>query len=164
MAREWIAQYGRDSHTGAHIRELYACTSTGELTAMESKSRFFPKGLAQSIDLRDRSCRTPWCDAPVRHRDHIPDQHRGGATNAANGAGLCRIVRGPQLRQKGLGLVRRSRRSHNRQQIQLNDDNTYRPSAFVGRGACSDTVGQSRSRLNSDAGDTDPGKIFERHR
>ncbi len=100
MAREWIAQYGRDSHTGAHIRELYACPSTGELTAMESKSRFFPKGLAQSIDLRDRSCRTPWCDAPVRHRDHIPDHHRGGATNAANGAGLCAAR---NYAKKGLG-------------------------------------------------------------
>ncbi|WP_033234603.1 HNH endonuclease [Rhodococcus globerulus] len=83
IAREWIAQSGKD------IRRLYACPSTGELTAMESKSRIFPKGLAQLIDLRDRSCRTPWCDAPVRHRDHIRDHQRGGATSAVNGAGLC---------------------------------------------------------------------------
>jgi hypothetical protein len=56
---------------------------------MESRSRLFPKGLAAFIDLRDDRCRTPYCDAPIRHHDHAtPDAH-GGPTTAHNGLGLC---------------------------------------------------------------------------
>lgn len=71
------------------LRKLYAEPSSGALTAMESKSRTFPTALARMIDLRDRTCRTPWCDAPIRHRDHIRSFARGGETTANNGAGLC---------------------------------------------------------------------------
>lgn len=89
IAREWITLSGEDSETMTTVRKLYARPDTGALTAMESTARTFPKGLARLIELRDRSCRTPWCDAPVRHRDHIRDHSRGGLTSAANGAGLC---------------------------------------------------------------------------
>lgn len=89
IAREWITKASEDSETVATLRKLYARPDTGALTAMESTARTFPKGLARLIELRDRSCRTPWCDAPVRHRDHIRDHSRGGLTSAANGAGLC---------------------------------------------------------------------------
>lgn len=89
IAREWIAKCSEGSETMATVRKLYARPDTGALTAMESTARTFPKGLARLIELRDRSCRTPWCDAPVRHRDHIRDHSRGGLTSAANGAGLC---------------------------------------------------------------------------
>ncbi|MDV6276150.1 DUF222 domain-containing protein [Rhodococcus erythropolis] len=89
IAREWIAKSSEDSETTATVRKIYACPDTGAMTAMESTARTFPKGLARLIELRDRSCRTPWCDAPVRHRDHIRDHKSGGPTSAANGAGLC---------------------------------------------------------------------------
>ena len=56
---------------------------------MESRSRLFPKGLAQFIALRDGTCRTPYCDAPIRHTDHATPAARGGPTTAANGTGLC---------------------------------------------------------------------------
>jgi hypothetical protein len=56
---------------------------------MDSKARFFPEGLAQFIALRDRTCRTPWCDAPIRQTDHVLDAAAGGATSAVNGQGLC---------------------------------------------------------------------------
>ena len=39
--------------------------------------------------LRDQTCRTPWCDAPIRHGDHVVPQPQGGPTSAANGEGLC---------------------------------------------------------------------------
>jgi len=71
------------------IRRLYATPSTGALVAMDSTSRCFPTGLATYIRLRDRTCRTPWCDAPVRHTDHITPFENGGATTADNGQGLC---------------------------------------------------------------------------
>lgn len=56
---------------------------------MESRSRIFPKGLALFIGLRDQTCRTPYCNAPIRHRDHAVPKRRGGPTSAANGLGTC---------------------------------------------------------------------------
>src|SRR5699024_7602259 len=41
------------------------------------------------VDVRDQSCRTPWCDAPIRHRDHIVPWDQGGPTTADNLQGLC---------------------------------------------------------------------------
>ncbi|MEN8706825.1 MAG: HNH endonuclease signature motif containing protein, partial [Nocardioides marinisabuli] len=64
-------------------------TSAGALVAMDSRARAFPASLGLFIDLRDRSCRTPWCDAPIRHHDHVVPDHAGGPTSATNGQGLC---------------------------------------------------------------------------
>jgi hypothetical protein len=41
------------------------------------------------IGLRDLTCRTPYCDAPIRHRDHAQPRNRGGPTSARNGLGMC---------------------------------------------------------------------------
>ncbi|MDF1603186.1 HNH endonuclease signature motif containing protein [Nocardioides sp. YIM 152315] len=73
----------------ATLRRLYARPDTGTLVAMDSHARAFPKNLALFLDLRDRTCRNPWCDAPIRHHDHIEDHATGGPTSAANGQGLC---------------------------------------------------------------------------
>jgi hypothetical protein len=69
------------------IRRLFS--DTDHLIAMESRTRLFPKSLGEFIRLRDRRCRTPWCDAPVRHIDHITDAATGGKTSEHNGQGLC---------------------------------------------------------------------------
>jgi len=71
------------------LRRLYANPATGALVAMESVAREFPAGLARFIDLRDRTCRTPYCDAPIRHHDHAAAHAVGGPTTAGNGQGLC---------------------------------------------------------------------------
>ncbi|MBM7507301.1 hypothetical protein JOE61_001115 [Nocardioides salarius] len=97
----WIAGYGpvpagvaRDlvatalAEAQATLRRLYT-TSSGALVAMDSRSRAFPAALGLFIDLRDQSCRTPWCDAPIRHHDHVVPDHAGGPTSAGNGQGLC---------------------------------------------------------------------------
>ena len=52
-------------------------------------SRFFTGALAQLIGLRDQICRTPWCDAPIRHHDHVVGVAAGGDTSLVNGQGLC---------------------------------------------------------------------------
>ncbi len=70
-------------------RRLYRRCGTGALVGAESRSRLFPKGLAELIDLRDQTCRTPYCDAPIRHHDHIVGSAQGGATSFDNGQGLC---------------------------------------------------------------------------
>ncbi|WP_235500182.1 HNH endonuclease, partial [Arthrobacter sp. Leaf69] len=71
------------------LRRLYTAPGTGELTALDSRARLFPPGLRRFIQARDDTCRTPYCDAPIRHFDHIIPWHRSGPTTQANGAGLC---------------------------------------------------------------------------
>jgi hypothetical protein len=78
-----------DERSRATLRRLYRHPKTGALAAMESRSRCFPRGLAKFIGLRDRTCRTPYCDAPIRHRDHAQPRNRGGPTSAENGLGMC---------------------------------------------------------------------------
>ena len=56
---------------------------------MDSRARLFPAGLRRFIQARDDTCRTPYCDAPIRHLDHIIPWHHGGTTTYGNGAGLC---------------------------------------------------------------------------
>jgi len=71
------------------LRRLYTAPATGELIAMDSRARLFPAGLRRFIQARDDTCRTPYCDAPIRHLDHIVPWHDGGTTGLGNGAGLC---------------------------------------------------------------------------
>ncbi|MGB6181662.1 MAG: HNH endonuclease signature motif containing protein, partial [Rhodococcus sp. (in: high G+C Gram-positive bacteria)] len=86
LARD-AADPGDDART--MLQRVYAHPGSGRVTAMESSARAFPAGLAALIDVRDRTCRTPWCDAPIRHHDHIRPHAAGGATSADNGMGLC---------------------------------------------------------------------------
>jgi hypothetical protein len=80
---------GGDNAFNVWLRRLYTAPGTGELTAMDSRARLFPPGLRRLIQVRDDTCRTPYCDAPIRHFDHIIPWHRGGPTTRDNGAGLC---------------------------------------------------------------------------
>ena len=56
---------------------------------MDSTSRRFEGRLAGYLRLRDQTCRTRYCGAPVRHLDHAQDHADGGKTTASNGQGLC---------------------------------------------------------------------------
>lgn len=89
VAQKLITDAVADRRSRATLRRLYAQPAGGALVAVESRSRLFPKGLADFIGLRDQRCRTPYCDAPIRHRDHAKPHRRGGRTSAANGLGLC---------------------------------------------------------------------------
>ncbi|MCD5343216.1 DUF222 domain-containing protein, partial [Arthrobacter sp. AK04] len=71
------------------LRRLYTAPGTGELLAMDSKARLFPPGLRRFLQIRDDTCRTPYCDAPIRHHDHITPWHQDGPTTSTNGQGLC---------------------------------------------------------------------------
>jgi hypothetical protein len=70
------------------VRRLYT-DPAGRLVALESRAREFPALLRRLLILRDEVCRTPWCDAPIRHADHLTDHADGGPTTLANGQGLC---------------------------------------------------------------------------
>jgi hypothetical protein len=71
------------------LRRLYTHPEDGSLVAMESTRRLFDGRLRRFLVARDGTCRTPWCDAPVRHLDHVVDHASGGPTSATNGQGLC---------------------------------------------------------------------------
>lgn len=74
----------------ATLRRLFVRPADRALIAMESHSRTFPPALAELIQLRDGGlCRTPGCNAPIRHHDHVVRASDGGPTSAHNGQGLC---------------------------------------------------------------------------
>jgi hypothetical protein len=89
VARELVSRALGDERSRATLRRLYARPTSGSLVAMESRARLFPRGLAAFIRFRDQRCRTPYCDAPIRHLDHARPRACGGPTNADNGLGLC---------------------------------------------------------------------------
>ncbi|MDV8149327.1 HNH endonuclease [Arthrobacter sp. B10-11] len=89
IVRGGASDAARDQAFKIWIRRLYTIPASGELVAMDSRARLFPAGLRRFIEARDDTCRTPYCDAPIRHLDHIVPWNGGGATTRANGAGLC---------------------------------------------------------------------------
>lgn len=82
--------YGPDGPAlRAVLRRLYEHPTTEELVAVESRARSFPAALARFIRWRDRTCRGPHCNAPIRHIDHIRPHAAGGHTGLDNGQGCC---------------------------------------------------------------------------
>jgi hypothetical protein len=71
------------------LRRLFTHPGTGTLVAMESRRRVFDAGLRRFLVARDLTCRTPWCDAPIGHADHVRPHAAGGPTTDVNGQGLC---------------------------------------------------------------------------
>src|SRR3954470_12954904 len=56
----------------------------------DSVQRNFTGVLADLINARDGGrCTAPYCDAPIRHYDHIIRWRDGGRTEFDNGRGLC---------------------------------------------------------------------------
>ncbi|WP_443192742.1 HNH endonuclease [Paenarthrobacter sp. AB444] len=82
-------EQNQDNELTVWLRRLYTAPATGELLATDSRARLFTGQLRRFIETRDDTCRTPYCDAPIRHIDHIVPWRSGGKTNFANDAGLC---------------------------------------------------------------------------
>jgi hypothetical protein len=85
LVRSWL----RDTDADAWLRRLYTSPVDGSLVAMDSRCRLFRGRLRRLIVARDQVCRTPWCDAPIRHVDHPTRVADGGPTSAVNSQGLC---------------------------------------------------------------------------
>ncbi len=71
------------------LRRLFVNPTTGGVVAADSRRRVFDGILREVLVTLDHTCRTPWCDAPVRHVDHVRPVATGGATSFANAQGLC---------------------------------------------------------------------------
>ncbi len=83
-----LAAHAIDTDT-AWLRSIYV-NPHGRLVATTSTSRFHPQGLASLLRAREQGiCASPWCDAPIRHLDHVTPHTDGGPTSLDNGQGLC---------------------------------------------------------------------------
>ena len=71
------------------IRRLYTRAGSQQLVALESSRREFSAGQQRFLRLRDQWCRTPWCEAPIRHSDHVVPAAERGPTSTENGEGYC---------------------------------------------------------------------------
>ena len=71
------------------LRRLFISPTDGSVVAMDTRRRLFDGPLRRLVVLRDQTCRNPWCDAPIRHADHVTRAADGGETSADNGQGLC---------------------------------------------------------------------------
>ncbi|WP_460600591.1 HNH endonuclease [Flexivirga lutea] len=85
LAREWVI----DPQQDVRVRRLFSFPGSGDLVGMERRGRTYTGLLAKFIKLRDQTCRTPFCSAPIRHIDHIKAHAEGGETSERNGEGFC---------------------------------------------------------------------------
>ena len=70
-------------------RRLYAAPVGGPIVGGDPYRRHFDGFSKKLIMARDRHCRDPFCDAPIRHIDHIERYADGGLTIHPNGRGEC---------------------------------------------------------------------------
>ncbi|MEK4241148.1 DUF222 domain-containing protein [Janibacter sp. FSL W8-0316] len=70
------------------LRRIFT-DEVGRVVATDPSRRSFPSSLRRLLRVRDGVCRFPFCDAPIRHDDHVVSVTLGGATTAHNGQGLC---------------------------------------------------------------------------
>ena len=71
------------------VNRLFTHPASGDLVAMETTNTSYTGLLRHMLTLRDQHCRTPWCDAPIRHIDHIHRRTNGGPTSYRNGRAVC---------------------------------------------------------------------------
>ncbi|KGN41548.1 HNH nuclease [Knoellia aerolata DSM 18566] len=71
------------------LRRLFTDPTGRDLVALDSTRRRFHGGLRRFLQLRDPTCRVPWCDAPAVQTDHVTAIHATGDTTARNGNGQC---------------------------------------------------------------------------
>jgi len=71
------------------LTRVFTSPDARDLLALDASARLFPPRLRAALILRDDTCRTPYCDATIRHADHIQPAADGGPTSLRNGQGLC---------------------------------------------------------------------------
>jgi hypothetical protein len=85
----WARDLLRNTQADVFLRRLYTAPGTGRLLAADATARLVTGALRQVLIARDQRCRTPWCDAPVRHLEHLTTWAEGGETSETNCTGGC---------------------------------------------------------------------------
>ncbi|MBM9469165.1 HNH endonuclease [Nakamurella leprariae] len=86
LARHLIREAPESSRV--FVRRLFT-DPIGQVSHADPRRRRFGHQDRQFLIARDQTCRTPWCDAPIRHADHIQPHATDGPTVLDNGQGLC---------------------------------------------------------------------------
>jgi hypothetical protein len=86
VARRWVHEADDAS---VWLRRLYTSPDGRDLVAMDLRRRRFTGLLRRMLVLRDDTCATPWCDAPIAHADHTHPAREDGPTAFTNGTGTC---------------------------------------------------------------------------
>lgn len=71
------------------LRRLCTRPTDGQLVRMDSRRREFAGLLRRMVIIRDDVCRSPWCEAQIKHADHVDSVAGGGETEWDNASGLC---------------------------------------------------------------------------
>jgi hypothetical protein len=71
------------------LRRLLTDPIDATVTGIDTGRRRFDGPVRTLIEVRDRRCRNPVCDAAIIDADHRIDHALGGPTDAANGNGYC---------------------------------------------------------------------------
>ena len=85
VARQWLS----DDELSVPLRRVFTDQKGQQISDMEFLSRDFPSGVRKMVLLRDKTCRTPFCEAPIAEMDHIIPDRDGGRPNWGNASGLC---------------------------------------------------------------------------
>ena len=103
LLRERVGDGPERAATTAFVRRLLSDPVDGSLVAIDASRRRFPDPVARFIKSRDQTCRVPYCDASIRHVDHITPVRESGLSVAS----LQRSgpLRARQLRQRGRRVV-----------------------------------------------------------
>lgn len=85
----WVRRLIAHSEADGKVALRRLFRGPGGMIQLETDSRIMTAGMRRIIALRDQTCRRPWCDAPIRHADHVVERADGGETSIDNGQGLC---------------------------------------------------------------------------
>ena len=85
VARGWLA----DPDLSVYLRRLFTDPQAHQILGLESQARRFPGGVRKMVLVRDNTCRTPFCEAPIVDADHIVPHRDARASNWKNASGLC---------------------------------------------------------------------------
>jgi len=115
------------------LRRLFTEPVTGVIENCDPRRRRFDGVLARLLVYRDQHCRDPFCDAPIRHLDHIEAFAAGGPTICENGRGVCQ--RGNYARQMPGFSVRLIDPARHVVEVSTPTGHRYRSSAPTSPGA-----------------------------
>lgn len=77
------------AHGRRFIRRLYTDPLSMQLREADARRRCFTGADRRFLEIAHQRCLMPFCEAKIRHIDHVQGYASGGLTTRANGAGLC---------------------------------------------------------------------------
>jgi hypothetical protein len=74
---------------GVFLRRLFTDPVDDTVRFVDDRRRIFHPSIQRLVRARDRHCRMPGCEAPIRHIDHIHAHNESHDSGPGNAAGAC---------------------------------------------------------------------------